>query len=89
MPFGYVNARSIYKRAPISKVYLDDVLRPAKTLEEVFAKLELVLATLATEGFTLNYEKCHFIKNSIEYLGFVIETGQVRPNELKTQPLIN
>lgn len=83
MPFGYVNAPSIYQRA-IDKalyhlkgdaafVYLDDVLCPAETMEEGFTKLELVQAELAKA----NYEKCNSFKKSVEYLGSTQRTQNI------------
>lgn len=93
MPFGFVNAPSIYQRA-IDKalgslkgtkalVYLDDVLVPSMTIDEGLKNLEEVLKALAIGGFTLNYQKCVFFAKETEYLGVILKEGTIRPSARK------
>ncbi|CAH2265776.1 jg7961 [Pararge aegeria aegeria] len=97
MPFGLTNAPSVYQRA-INKalgdirgkealVYMDDVLIPSRTIAEGFERLERVLEFLTKAGFSINIKKCSFIKTSIEYLGFVVCDGKVRPSPSKVEAL--
>jgi len=99
MPFGYINAPAIYQRAidealgelkgTKAFVYLDDVLVPSSTIEEGLQNLEEVLDSLATHGFSLNYDKCVFFALETEYLGVVISEGTIRPNPRKIEALRN
>ncbi|EFA05054.2 Retrovirus-related Pol polyprotein from transposon 297-like Protein [Tribolium castaneum] len=97
MPFGYVNAPSIYQRA-IDKalgdlkgskafVYLDDVLVPSTTIEEGLDTLQEVLCALTAGGFSLNYEKCVFFATETEYLGVVLSEGTIKPSPRKVKAL--
>ncbi|XP_050293302.1 uncharacterized protein LOC126733893 [Anthonomus grandis grandis] len=70
MPFGFVTSPPTYQKAidkalgllkdDIAFVYIDDVLCPARTTEEGFNNLRLVVDTLSKSGFVLNLEKCSF-----------------------------
>lgn len=97
MPFGYINAPSIYQRA-IDKalgdlkgskafVYLDDVLVPSTSTSEGLQTLEEVLSALSTAGFSLNYEKCVFFATETEYLGVILSEGFIRPSPRKVSAL--
>lgn len=97
MPFGYVNAPSIYQRAidkalgPLKGtkafVYLDDVLVPSETIENGLKYLEEVLDALSVAGFSLNYAKCVFFALETEYLGVVLSGGTIRPSPRKVDAL--
>ncbi|CAK1585469.1 unnamed protein product [Parnassius mnemosyne] len=97
MPCGFTNAPSVYQRA-INKalgdlrgktalVYMDDILIPSKTIVEAIAKLELVLEALAKAGFAINKKECAFLKSAIEYLGFMVSNGKIRPSPTKVEAL--
>lgn len=94
MPFGLVNAPSVFQRA-INKIlnqarvkyaliYMDDILIPAKTFEEGLLRLEEVLRLLKEGGLTLKLSKCKFFYEKIDYLGFEISSSGIRPGSLKT-----
>lgn len=94
MPFGLVNAPSVFQRAInkiLSKarvkyalVYMDDILIPARSFEEGLSRLEEVLELLKGGGLTLKLSKCRFFFDKIDYLGFEISSDGVRPGTLKT-----
>lgn len=97
MPFGLRNAPQVFQRA-INKslkelnddkilVYMDDVLSASESIEEGLARLDKLLETLSKTGFSFNLKKCSFMKTKIEYLGFVISSGQIRPNPRKIEAL--
>jgi len=91
------NASSIFQRAIIralgdlaytfAVVYIDDVLIVARTKEEAYERLDMVREKLSRSGFSFNITKCSFLKTSIEYLGFLVEAGEIRPNPRKVQAL--
>src|SRR5699024_802604 len=43
----------------------------------------LILQALREEGLTLNLKKCSFLATSVEYLGFEIEAGSLKPGARK------
>lgn len=93
MPFGLKNAPSVFQRALIRAlgdlvnkyvvVYMDDVLIVACNIEEALERLQVVLEVLSKKGFSLNPKKCAFLKVKVEYLGFEVQEGQIRPNPRK------
>lgn len=98
MPFGLRNAPSVYQRCinnalrelkdkPL--VYMDDVLCYSSNIPEGLDRLDLVLGALSKAGFSLNLQKCSFMKRKVIYLGNEIQSGEVRPNTLKVQALID
>uniref|UniRef100_A0A146KYH2 RNA-directed DNA polymerase n=1 Tax=Lygus hesperus TaxID=30085 RepID=A0A146KYH2_LYGHE len=90
MPFGVKNAPACYQRAIITALgdlantyclaYLDDLLIVSSTKEEAFTRLEEVLGVLDKAGFSLNPDKCSFIKKSTIYLGYEVRNGEIRPH---------
>lgn len=94
MPFGLANAPAVFQRL-IHKVlgkagikhtivYMDDILIPSKSVSEGLDRLRDVLKALRDSGLTLKLEKCHFFKESIDFLGFEISKGEIRPGASKT-----
>lgn len=93
VPFGLKNAPYVFQqvidhvmgdlRYNKVLVYLDDILIPSKTLNEGLETLEVVLQRLQEHGVCLNMEKCYFLQDEIEYLGYIIKEGQVSPNPTK------
>ena len=62
-------------------MYIDDILIFSRTLEEHIQHLRAVLQRLKQAGLKLKPQKCHFIRQEVEYLGHIIT-----PNGLKTNP---
>lgn len=98
MPFGLRNAPSIYQRCitralnhlsdkPL--IYMDDVLCYSRDVAEGLERLDKVLSALTEAGFTLNLQKCKFLKHNIDYLGYSLRAGEIRPNSRKIQALAN
>lgn len=97
MPFGLRNAPSVYQRVITNVlgklassyvvVYMDDILITAKTVEEGLERLERVLQVLTQAGFSLNVKKCLFLKEKVQFLGFEVCKGEIRPNPKKIEAL--
>lgn len=97
MPFGLKNAPSVFQRAVMKAlgelaysyviVYMDDIMIISSTKEEGFYRLENVLDILTKAGFSFNVTKCSFLRTSVEYLGYEIKAGVIRPNPRKIQAL--
>lgn len=95
MPFGLVNAPSVFQRT-INKiinkssvrsyvlVYMDDILIPAGSFNEGLLRLQEVLELLKQNGLTLKLSKCKFFYDKIDYLGYEVSSEGVRPGTHKT-----
>lgn len=98
MPFGLRNAPSVFQRC-ITKamsrlkdrplIYMDDVLTYSVDISEGLQRLDDVLAALSEAGFSLNLKKCKFMKQRIDYLGYSVQSGVIRPNSRKIQALVD
>lgn len=93
MPFGLRNAPAVYQRAintalgylaySYAIVYMDDLIIPAITVEQGLERLYTVLKTLSDAGFSFNLKKCAFLKRNVQFLGYEISEGEIRPNPRK------
>lgn len=72
----------------VAQVYIDDVISKCRDFPNGLSYLERILVALRDSGFSINIDKCLFFKRSIEYLGNVIEEGQVRPSPKKVEALL-
>ena len=77
MPFGLCNAPATFSRymnrlfgdMPHVFVYLDDILIASKDRQTHLQDLDRVLSVLQKEGLVCKKSKCHFMKDSVEFLG--------------------
>lgn len=58
------------------------------TPEKHEVRLTAALDRLATAGVTLNSDKCEFYKNSIHFLGHLIDRDGIRPNPSKLSAIL-
>jgi len=97
MPFGLKNAPSVFQRAVINAlgdlansfviVYMDDIMVVSPTKELALERLKTVLNVLTKAGFTFNLAKCSFLKTTVQYLGYEVRAGEIRPNVRKIASL--
>ena len=94
MPFGLKNAPAVFQRLmqrvlmglnldngpDFVSVYIDDVLVFSRTFEEHLKHLKLVIQRLRDAGLKLKPSKCHFICQSVKYLGHLITPEGIHPN---------
>ncbi|UYV61092.1 hypothetical protein LAZ67_1003374 [Cordylochernes scorpioides] len=89
LPFGLKTSPQIYERA-ISQVlqrhgldcvahYFDDFIIYSNTLEEHQNHLRQFFAFCEAEKLQLNFVKCEFFKQSIDFLGYTITAGTITP----------
>ena len=77
LPFGVASAPAIFQRTmdvilqglPGVICYIDDILITGSSDKEHLANLEGVLKRLQYHGVKLKSSKCHFMQDSVEYLG--------------------
>ncbi|GFT76914.1 retrovirus-related Pol polyprotein from transposon 297 [Trichonephila clavipes] len=69
--------------------YMDDVVIPAANESQALEYLKIVLRVACDYGLEINFEKCQFLHNTIEFLGHIIENGRLFPSPSKTKAVIN
>ena len=68
--------------------HIDDVLIFSRTQQEHDIRLRAVLQMIQSAGVTLNREKCEFSKDSLTFLGHVINSEGVTPDPEKTSAIV-
>uniref|UniRef100_A0A096M8A1 Gypsy retrotransposon integrase-like protein 1 n=1 Tax=Poecilia formosa TaxID=48698 RepID=A0A096M8A1_POEFO len=99
MPFGLSNAPAFFQalindvlRDFINSfvfVYLDDILIYSKSPEEHSKHVRQVLQRLLENKLFVKAEKCEFHRQSVNFLGYILEGGQVRPSEEKIRAVLD
>lgn len=90
MPFGLKGAPGTFqkmmgivfenlKKDGILSMYLDDIILPSKNWELMMRDLRRVLSALRDANLTLKPSKCKFGARELDYLGFRISEGTVKP----------
>ena len=93
MPFGLTNAPTVFQTLVNDVlrdllnvcvvVYLDDILIFSRTPKEHTTHVRLVLQWLLENRLFVKAEKCVFNAASVEFLGHILEKGQVRADPKK------
>ena len=97
LPFGLKNAPSIFQRTlddilreHIGKrcyVYIDDIIIFGKDEKEFFKNLQLVFSTLEKANMKIQLDKCEFLQEEVEFLGYIVGKNGIRPNPKKLQAI--
>ncbi|PIK55509.1 hypothetical protein BSL78_07590 [Apostichopus japonicus] len=93
--FGITTAPAIWQSAieqvlqglPGVQVYLDDILVTGRTKEEHLSNLDQVLTRLKDRGLKLKEEKCDFLRESVHFLGHVIDAHGVHKSTAKVDQI--
>ena len=93
MPFGLCNATATFQRlmaqvlTSVTKkygnlimCYVDDVLIATPTLEDHIERLEEVFSCMKQAGLKCKPCKCEILRDSIKYLGRLVDKHGVRPD---------
>lgn len=97
-PFGLCNSPAIFQRyiamifqklvrEDVLQIYVDDIVIPARTEEESLEKLRKVFKVAEENGVTFKWEKSKYMVRKIEFLGHIIESGNVKPSTSKTNTI--
>lgn len=70
-------------------IFQDDILVSGRNVAEHNRRLETVLKCLENAGLTVNKTKCEFFRDSVEYLGFVINKNGLQPSQKKMEAIVN
>ncbi|GFS92149.1 retrovirus-related Pol polyprotein from transposon 297 [Trichonephila clavipes] len=86
----YINAlfRHLISKS-IVLPYMDDIVIPAANESQALEYLKIVLQVACDYGLEINFKKCQFLHNKIEFLGHIIENGRLFPSPSKTKAVIN
>ncbi|XP_032071928.1 uncharacterized protein K02A2.6-like [Thamnophis elegans] len=68
--------------------YFDDVLVSATSMDELMARLRLVLQRFQQVGLKVKRDKCQVAVAQIEFLGFLIDGSGIHPTAAKTKAIV-
>ena len=98
MPFGLTNAPAVFQALMndilrdmldiFVVLYLDDILIFSRSAEEHVQHVRQVIQRLLENRLFIKAEKCTFHAPSVEFLGFIIEGGQTRPDPRKVKTVV-
>lgn len=100
LPFGFCEAQAEFQRRivqvlqPLIRedkviVYIDDILIPSYSVDENLVALREVMILLKRYSFQLNFSKCLFLKNTIEYLGYFLSPSGITMSTRHTEAIKN
>ena len=96
MPFGLRNAAATFQRfmdnifnqcSDFVFVFIDDLLIHSTNESEHVKNLENVFSILNNNNLKISLEKCQFFRSTINFLGFEVSVGGVRPTREKLEEL--
>ncbi len=71
------------------RAYIDDLLIITRgTIEDHISKTETVLTQLRDAGLKVNAAKSFFCTHEIEYLGYILTRGGIKPQQKKVQAIL-
>jgi hypothetical protein len=98
MPFGLKSAPSTFQRMMNSilseligdrcLVYMDEILRIRETLTEHNSKLSPAFQKLREYNLKIEPDKCEFLKEELNYLGNIVTSESVRPDDQKIKAVV-
>lgn len=98
-PFGLCNAGASYQRMmditlaglPSDRVlaYMDDIVIFSSDFQEHLHNLERVFQRLQSSGISLKLSKCVFASEKVNFLGFELSNGGIRPQARLTEAMDN
>jgi hypothetical protein len=97
LPMGYAGSADIFQAEMMGlmealeyvRAYIDDLLVITRgTLEDHLEKLREVLRRLREAGLKVNAAKSFFCTHEIEYLGYILTRGGIKPQPKKVQVIL-
>ncbi|KAK7934242.1 hypothetical protein WMY93_005138 [Mugilogobius chulae] len=96
MPFGLQGAPATFQRlmdhvlrdvSDFSAAYLDDVVVYSSSWEDHLCHLQEVLQRIRAAGLTINPRKCSLAHREVQYLGYTIGYGKIKPQVEKMEAI--
>ena len=97
LPMGFGGSADIFQAQMMDlmasleyvRAYIDDLLIITRgTLDDHLEKIEIVLARLRDAGLKVNAAKSFFCTHEIEYLGYILTTEGIKPQNKKVQAIL-
>lgn len=93
-PFGFTNSPPMFQRLiniifrqlmheKIVATYLDDLPIPGKDMGNALENFKRVLATAEENGLLINWRKSKILVDRVQFLGFIVMNGEIRPSDEK------
>ena len=97
LPFGVASAPSIFQKIMDTMLaglngtvsYIDDIIVTGTDLNDHLKNLTQVFERIQDYGFRINKNKCAFLQDSVEYLGFIVDQSGVHTSPKKTKAIVN
>ena len=97
MTFGIRNTSQIFPRYINSALgdldfvylYIDDILIASPSLEEHYSHLRTVFERLKKFHLRLNVDKCTFVAEEFEFLGYLVNGEDIRPIPSRVEAILN
>ena len=96
MPFGLSNAPALFQKLmsvvlngchAFAIAYLDDIYIFSTSFEEHLIHLNTIFDRLRHHGLKLKLKKCSFLQIEENYLGFVIDENDIKPDQRKVEAI--
>lgn len=68
--------------------FVDDLIIPSEDEKDGISKLRRVLEVARKNGLVFNWKKCFFLQHRVEYLGYSVSGGNIKPSEDKVNKLL-
>ncbi|CAF4178451.1 unnamed protein product [Rotaria sordida] len=96
LPFGIASAPSIFQKIMDQMIagldgticYLDDIIVTGKNTIDHLNNLQQLFIRIREYGFHLNKQKCSFLQNQVEYLGYIVDKHGIHSSPSKTTAII-
>lgn len=99
-PFGFCNSPSAFAanvqaifgplvRAGKIRIIVDDIIILALTYEEVLKRFGEVLEVASAHGLDIKWSKSQILVRRVDYVGYVVEAGVIRPSPGKVADFMN
>ena len=98
MPFGLQGAPATFQRmidkilnqmGDFASAYIDDVIVYSRTWQEHLNHMKAVLSKIQQSGLTLKRKKCRFAMLECVYVGHLVGSGRVCPEDIKVEAIRN
>ncbi|CAK9813145.1 Transposon Ty3-I Gag-Pol polyprotein [Anthophora plagiata] len=95
MPFGLCNAAqtfqrrmdSIFRDMDFCHCYVDDIMVASPDMESHEKHLRMLFSRLKEHSLSINVAKCIFAQNSVEYLGYKVNSKGIAPLEERVKAI--
>ncbi len=72
-----------------AECYIDDLLLKSETFEEHLVMVKRILRKLSDAGLMVCLDKCHFLRKSVNYPGYIISEQGLLPGDRKVSAIHN